>query len=119
MNDPREAKAAAARARMAELAQRFVARTRDELVAVRAALAGVDAGDTGGYATIRHFAHRVCGTAGTLGFMELSDLAGDLERMLDRQMAAAAPDASVPVRVASAVEALEAQLNRLGTPAPG
>jgi HPt (histidine-containing phosphotransfer) domain-containing protein len=116
VNDAREAKAAAMRPRMAELAQRFVARTREELIGVRQSLARIDAGDPGGCAPIRHFAHRVCGTAGTLGFAALSDIAANLERMLDQRGSDAIPDASIPVRVLHAIEAIDAQLSQLDRP---
>jgi HPt (histidine-containing phosphotransfer) domain-containing protein len=71
---------AAARARMAELALKFIERTKAELTTIRAAS---KAGGPESIAEIRHLAHRMAGTGATLGFDALSDHAARIEVLCD------------------------------------
>jgi len=68
--------------RLNELVRRFVGRTSLDLAQMREGLARVEAGDRSGLAQIYHFAHRTCGTSGTLGLLALSDAAADLELLV-------------------------------------
>jgi chemotaxis protein histidine kinase CheA len=97
-------------ARMAELVRKFVARTADELVQMRAALALIATGDRSGLVQIHQLAHRACGTGGTLGLLELSDAAGELERHIEACAADGIPDAAERARIGAEIDALAAQL---------
>lgn len=102
---------AAARARMAELAAKFIDRSATELVAMQAALRAFESGDGNALAQIRHFAHRMAGTGATLGFESFSDRAFDVEQIAELQSAAAADAA----RLGVAIQALERELRGLAT----
>jgi HPt (histidine-containing phosphotransfer) domain-containing protein len=110
MNENREEKAAAARARMAELAAKFVERTRGDLRTMRDGLAKLEQGDVGALAEIRHLAHRMAGTGATLGFDALGDCATSTELLIDALPPGVMPDAATRARLAEAIGALEAQL---------
>jgi HPt (histidine-containing phosphotransfer) domain-containing protein len=96
---------AAVRARMAELARKFIARTEEDLVQMRAAL-----DSDGGLEQIRQLAHRACGTGGSLGLTALSDAAGVLERLVESIPGSTAPGAAERARVAAGIDAVAAQL---------
>ena len=106
--------AAAMRRRLLELTSKFVARTLEDVVQMREALARLDAGqgadDPGGLELIRQLAHRACGTGGTLGLGALSDAAGDLERLVEACPANALPDAAVRSEIAARIDAMAAQI---------
>ena len=103
MNDTREQKVAAARARMAELAAKFIERTQGDLRIMRSDLAKVGAGDVGALAEIRHLAHRMAGTGATLGFQALGERAAGTEAMIDALPGGVPPDAQAIERVADAL----------------
>jgi len=105
MNDPREERVAAAKARMAELAEKFLERTEGEIGAMRARLEQLDDGGTA-LAEIRNLAHRACGTGATLGFESLSESAHRIE-----VLAAARPPGS-RAEIERAIEALAHDLAR-------
>jgi HPt (histidine-containing phosphotransfer) domain-containing protein len=109
----RAERAAAARARMAELAEKFIARTKNELVTLRAALDALSAGRSEALVDIRHLAHRMAGTGATLGFEKLSDHAMHVEEICDRQAPGAAPSAADRAEIGAAVEAIGAELRTL------
>ena len=100
----------AVNARLAELVHKFVTRTDTELSHMRAALARLEAGDRSGLSEIHHWAHKACGTGGTLGLLALSDAAGELERRIE----ACAPDgilgAAERVQIGAGIDAVAAQL---------
>jgi chemotaxis protein histidine kinase CheA len=110
MNDNREQKIVAARTRMAELAARFIARSRGDLLKMRADLAKLGAGDMTALAEIRHLAHRMAGTGATLGFETLGERAADAEAAIDALPPGAPPDAPTIARLAADIDALESQL---------
>lgn len=110
MNDTREQKLAAARARMAELAAKFIERTQRDLGTMRADLAKAGAGDAGALAEIRHLAHRMAGTGATLGFEALGVRAAGTEAIIDALPDGALPDSRVIERIAADIGALETQL---------
>ncbi|MEJ0084629.1 MAG: Hpt domain-containing protein [Pseudomonadota bacterium] len=113
MSGTRDEKIAAARARMAELAAKFVDRSGREFESLRAGLARFAAGDATALDDIRHLAHRMCGTGATLGFGVLSDCAARIEHLADAQTPGKKPDESALTRFAAGLEALGAELMRL------
>ncbi len=110
MNDAREQKVATAKTRMAELAARFIERTRHDLRTMRSDLEKVGAGDATALAQIRHLAHRMAGTGATLGFEALGERAAAAEKMIDAWPAGTLPDVRAVERLAAGIGALEAQL---------
>ena len=110
MNDTREQRMAAAKARMAELAAKFIERTQRDLRTMRADLEKAGAGDPAALAEIRHLAHRMAGTGATLGFEALGERAGRTEAMIDALPGGARPDAQTIERLAADIGALETQL---------
>ena len=113
MNPTPEDNAAAMRSRIAELAMKFVDRSREELAAMRAGLDRLRAGDTQALTEIRNLAHRAAGTGATLGFGTLSDKARDIEKIAEAQGPGAVPDAATLAQLASAMDALDAELARM------
>jgi chemotaxis protein histidine kinase CheA len=113
MNQAREDKVAAAKARMVELAAKFIDRTAGELDSMRDSLGKLQAGEIDGLSNIRYLAHRMCGTGATLGFEGLSDCAARIERLSDKLATGAMPDASALTQLGVDVDALGAELARL------
>lgn len=111
MDDAFEAKAAAMRARMAEMASKFIERSRGELGRMRAALKRLAAGDASALGEIRHFAHRMAGTGATLGFEKLGDCATRVEKLAGAQAAGSVPGEVALAQLTSAVESLAAQFD--------
>jgi HPt (histidine-containing phosphotransfer) domain-containing protein len=110
MNETREQKLAAARARMAELAAKFIERTQRDLSIMRADLEKAGAGDAGALAEIRNLAHRMAGTGATLGFEALGERAAGTEAKIDALLAGPPPDSRTIERLAADIGALETQL---------
>lgn len=102
-------KVAAARARMAELATKFVTRSTNELATLRELLAQEG---QGGFAEIEHLAHRMAGTGATLGFDQLAEHAMRIETIADARKASPIDDAT-RAEIATEVEAIEAELKKL------
>ena len=113
MNPTPEENAAAMRSRVAELAMKFIDRSRAELASMRGALDRVRSGDAQALAEIRNLAHRAAGTGATLGFGTLSDKARDIEKIAEAQAPGAVPDAATLEQLSSAVDALDAELARM------
>ena len=105
MSDTREERVAAAKARMAELAEKFLDRTAVDIDTMRARLARVG-DDAAALAEIRNLAHRACGTGATLGFESLSDCAHRIE-----VLTAAQPPVS-RAEILGAIDALAQELAR-------
>jgi chemotaxis protein histidine kinase CheA len=112
MTETREARVAAAKARMAELAAKFIDRTQGDLRIMRDGLAKLSQGDVSALAEIRHLAHRMAGTGATLGFEELGELASGTERFIDKLPGGVPPDEATQTRLAACIDAIEAQLAR-------
>jgi len=110
MSETREQRTAAARARIAELAAKFVERTRGDLRTMRADLEKAGAGDANALAEIRHLAHRMAGTGATLGFDALGERAAGTEAIIDALPGGVPPDAQTIERLAADIGALESQL---------
>jgi chemotaxis protein histidine kinase CheA len=102
-----EQKMDAARARMAELAEKFLERTHGDIASMRSGLARMASGDTNALGDIQHLAHRMVGTGATLGFESLSGLAHHLEKLTEDCGAVALPDESARRQLADALDALE------------
>jgi HPt (histidine-containing phosphotransfer) domain-containing protein len=102
-------KVAAARARMAELATKFVNRTTAELVTLRAALAR-DGREC--FEEIGHLAHRMAGTGATLGFDALAEHAMRIETIADSHKASPI-DAATRAEIETEVDAMEEELKGL------
>ena len=100
----------AVNARMTELVRKFVERTGTELAHMRAALALLEAGDRSGLSQLHQWAHRACGTGGTLGLLGLSDAAGELERRVEACVQNGIPDAAQRAQLCAGVDAVAAQL---------
>jgi HPt (histidine-containing phosphotransfer) domain-containing protein len=105
----REQKLESSRARMAELAVRFLERTDADIMAMREALARLGAGDAGGIGEIRHLAHRMVGTGATLGFATLSACARVIEQLAEDCPSGIVPDGNSRARLENAVAALAAE----------
>ena len=110
MTESREDKAAAARARMAELAGKFLERTRGELTTMRENLAKLAAGDASMLGEIHQLAHRMAGTGATLGFVPLSECAAHIEYLAEIPAPGAVPNAAALAQLSDALDALEKQL---------
>lgn len=111
MKQTREEKAAAARARMAELAGKFIERSATDIAAMRENLSKLESGDSQRLAEIRHLAHRMVGTGATLGFESLSDHALRIEQLAESCGAGACDDIT-RARIAAAIEALDTEYQR-------
>jgi len=66
-------------ARLAELAVRYLRRTADETVEIRAAAQRFQGGESGALHEIERAAHRIRGSGGMFGFDAVSDAASRLE----------------------------------------
>jgi HPt (histidine-containing phosphotransfer) domain-containing protein len=110
MNESREQRLAAARTRMAELAAKFIERTRGDLRTMRGDLEKARAGDAAALAQIRHLAHRMAGTGATLGFEKLGERAAGTEALIEALPDGGSPDARLVARLAVEIGALESQL---------
>ena len=100
----------AVNARLAELVHKFVMRTGTEISHMRAALARLEAGDRSGLSEIHQWAHKACGTGGTLGLLALSDAAGELERRIEACAPGGTPDAAERAQIGAGIDAVAAQL---------
>jgi HPt (histidine-containing phosphotransfer) domain-containing protein len=110
VNPTPEEKIAAARTRLAELAEKFVERTRGELDVMRRSLDELASTDGAALGEILHLAHRISGTGATLGFEAVSERARILEQLLAQQPAGAPCGATVVEQVRRAIESLAAEL---------
>ena len=108
----RDQKLEASRARMAELAVRFLERTDADIGAMRGALERLAHGDTGGIGEIRHLAHRMVGTGATLGFASLSSYAQVIEKLAEDCHPGLVPEAPALANLETAIEALAGEYSR-------
>lgn len=109
----RDEKAAATRTRMAELAAKFIDRTRGDVATMREGLARLAAGDAQSLGDIRHLAHRMVGTGATLGFEAISERAQVIEQLTETCAPGAIPEAGLREKMAAALDELEAVLRSL------
>jgi chemotaxis protein histidine kinase CheA len=108
----REEKMAAAQARMAELAKKFLDRSAGDLVVMRADLAKLAQGQREAVTDLRQLAHRMVGTGATLGFETIAARAHDLESIAEGCAPDSVPDEDIRGRFSTAMDALEAELRR-------
>jgi HPt (histidine-containing phosphotransfer) domain-containing protein len=66
-------------AKLAELAQRYLRRTADEVVAIHAAVERYANGDANALREIERAAHRIRGSGGMFGFNAVGDAASEIE----------------------------------------
>ena len=111
MNQSTEERVAAARARLAELREKFVDRTQGELATMRESLAQLQAGQAAGLGEILRLAHRMAGTGATLGLDELSEHARRIEKLAESSPNAAT-DADALRTLTASIESLAAELSR-------
>ena len=116
MNQTSEDRIAAARARMAELREKFIERTRGEVTTMRGSFESLRGGEPAGLGVIVHLAHRMAGTGATLGLDALSDRAQELEKLGESQPPGAVAEPALS-RIGAAIDALAAELER--TPRAG
>lgn len=109
MNQTTEQRVAAARARLAELREKFIERTRAEIMAMRQALARAQAGDAVALGDIAQLAHRMSGTGATLGLDALGEQARLVEKLAESSSVAQG-DPAAQRTLAGAIESLAAAL---------
>ena len=112
MNQAREDRAAAAKARLHQLAMKFLERTAGDIATMRECQAKM-AADGDALGELRHLAHRMVGTGATLGFDSLSERAARIEALAEACPPGIAPDDAVRLQMDVALESLEAELRRL------
>lgn len=117
MTQTYDEKVAATRARMAQLGEKFVVRTRGDVALMRASLEKTGQGDVAALADLRNLAHRACGTGATLGFEALSERAYRIE-LLAAQTAGATPDAATLAELLRAIDALAREVEAGSTSQP-
>ena len=107
-----EEKIAAARARLAELAEKFYERTRGEIETMRQAVGALASPGSTALGEILHLAHRITGTGATLGFDAVSERARRLELLLAAQSPGVPCDGTQIEQVRRAIEDLAAALTK-------
>jgi HPt (histidine-containing phosphotransfer) domain-containing protein len=107
-----EERVAAARARMAELKEKFIERTEGELQTLRSSFASLEAGDAAALTTIVQLAHRITGTGATLGLDALSDRAQEIEKLGETLAPGSQLDGAMLSRLGAAIGAFAAELER-------
>ena len=108
----RAQKMEAAKARMAELAAKFLERSDADVRSMQVALSRLASGEGTALGDVRHLAHRMVGTGATLGFESLSEHAHRVEQLADGWLEGALPDERARAVLASAVDALAEELHR-------
>jgi HPt (histidine-containing phosphotransfer) domain-containing protein len=106
-------RAAAAQARLNELAAKFLDRTTGDIASMRQDLGRLAAGDAAAILDLRHLAHRMVGTGATLGFESLSGCARRIEVLTESCAPGVVPDEPLQAQLAEALEALAAELQGL------
>jgi HPt (histidine-containing phosphotransfer) domain-containing protein len=110
----RNAREAAARTRLRELAQKFLQRSAVDLGAMRRDLIAVKAGEVAAQGRLVQLAHRMRGSGAMFGFPDVSDCAGRLEQLLVAEPAGAPLAPAKLGEVTTALESLAALLLRKG-----
>ena len=112
MSPAPDEKAVAVRARMAELAVKFIERTREDSETMRAGLARLGQGDAAAHTELLNLAHRASGTGATLGLVALSERAHRIEQQIAALAAGTVPDSQVLREIGSAIESLAEEASR-------
>jgi HPt (histidine-containing phosphotransfer) domain-containing protein len=105
-----EDRIAAARTRLAELADKFVERTRGEIEVMRRSLDVLDSTESAALGDILQLAHRISGTGATLGFDGVSEHARRIEQLTAAHAPGSACDAALIGKLRTAIDALAAEL---------
>jgi two-component system, OmpR family, response regulator len=71
------------RQRVTQFGDRFLQRTREEVIRLRNLVEHIHRGDDGMMAELEQLAHRIRGSGATFGFVALSECAEDFERLLE------------------------------------
>ena len=87
------------------LGEKFLLRTADQVVTLRAHVASLRSGDWNALVGMQELAHKIHGSGAMFGFAALSDRAGEIERLVASAAARPAPD-----RLGALVEELAAAL---------
>lgn len=109
----REDKLGAARARMADLANRFLVRSGTDITTMCAALQRLAKGDASAVSDIRHLAHRMVGTGATLGFEALAECAHRIEKLVESLDPGVLPDEDIRAHLAGGLGALQSEIDKL------
>jgi chemotaxis protein histidine kinase CheA len=83
------------RVQLAQLAEQFLQRTRNEAALLGTMIERLDSGDSTALLELNHLTHKIHGSAATFGFTSISDCARDMEELIARIMRRdepAAPD---------------------------
>jgi HPt (histidine-containing phosphotransfer) domain-containing protein len=89
------------------LGEKFLIRTADQITTLRAQVASLRSGDRDALVGMQELAHKIHGSGGMFGFTDLSDRAGEIERLVATEPAAAH---ATPDRLGELVEELAAAL---------
>jgi len=89
------------------LGEKFLLRTADQITTLRAHVASLRSGDRDVLVGMQELAHKIHGSGAMFGFGALSDRAGEIERLIAAEPAAAHP---TPDRLGALVEELAAAL---------
>jgi HPt (histidine-containing phosphotransfer) domain-containing protein len=102
--------------RFKQLAEKFLIRTRDEVVSLEQCLPKAQQGDGDALLMLQHIAHRINGSGAMLGFKSVSEQAAQIENILRRSNSA--PDAQDWANILSHVQKLAAALQSSSTDNP-
>ena len=89
------------------LGEKFLLRTADQITTLRAHVARLRGGDRDALVGMQELAHKIHGSGAMFGFGALSDRAGEIERLIAAEPAAAH---GTPDRLGALVEELAAAL---------
>jgi chemotaxis protein histidine kinase CheA len=102
------------RQHLSNIGGRYLARTLGELQRLKELLAQVEAGTATALKDLEHAAHRIHGSGAMFGFHEMSDRAGDIERIAGHLRNGEGPDhlrglseAELRSRLAAAITQLD------------
>jgi HPt (histidine-containing phosphotransfer) domain-containing protein len=71
--------------KLGQLGVKFLERTLGEIATLQKLLVAARSGEAPAREELRHLAHRMHGTGATLGFPEISEQAGHIERLVEAQ----------------------------------
>jgi chemotaxis protein histidine kinase CheA len=93
---------------VASLAEKFLRRTRDQAGSLSELSSRLSTGDAAALEQIQHLTHKIHGSGAIFGFADISEAAGELERLCDGLQAAgtSAPPADVVQRMLVGIERL-------------
>jgi len=92
------------------LGEKFLLRTADQIITLRAHVASLRSGDRDVLVGMQELAHKIHGSGAMFGFAALSDRAGEIERLIAAAETEPAAARAIPDRLGALVEALAAAL---------